>query len=89
MANQIYYDEISPSWTIEERSNDYRYNRAIAYKKILQRNGIRVGKQVDVHDSLYGWRGPYLCLQILKGGRVQLQGRSGQFSPYRVRLHIP
>ena len=71
------------------RNSDY--GRAVAYRKQLAKKGIEVGREVDIHEPPYeesDWKGPYIVSQIVRGGRVQVKGRNGQFSPYRIRLHV-
>ena len=73
-------------------SRAYQYGKAIVYRKKLQCAGITEGKLVDIHEPPYGdedWDGPFLVTKIVRGGKVQVRGRRGHFSPYRVRLHVP
>ena len=68
------------------------YAKASVYRKNLEKQKIAQGSLIDLHNPPYNdqsWEGPIEVVKIIKGGRVQLKGRSGQFSPTRLRLHTP
>ena len=73
------------------KTNDDKiaYAKAIAYRKNLEKAKIEAGSLIDLHNPPYNdqsWEGPIEVIKIIKGGRVQLKGHSGQFSPSRLRL---